>query len=275
MKTINLNVPLNWNELSKKQIFFVMKMFINEMKTDIFLILAFCNFAKVKTAGKSKFIGFEQCYPFRFRLGLKKFFLSNEEITLTKRKLSFLLKESTLTNNPLPKFKIFFKNFYGPENNLYNITLHEFIFAETNFISFSTSKQIKYLNNLIATLWRPEIENYKPKSVNFKGDRREKFNDHILFYRAKKIKYLKLYKKMAIFTFYSGSRIALQNEFPRIFSVSTEKKKTNNLSKQMLNLIRAVNGGDPTKNEKILNTNVREILGEIDSAYEKIENIKK
>jgi hypothetical protein len=268
-------MPLKWNALTTKQIFFVMKMFMKGLKKDIFLILAICNFVKIKTAGRSKFIGSEQCYPFKKRF--KKFFLSCEEIIMIKRKLYFLLQDSKLTKNPIPKFKMFLKSYYGPENNFYNITLREFIFAEMNFTSFVKSKELKYLNNIIATLWRKQVKPYKPNNVNYKGDRREHFNDFLLFKRSRKIRFLRKYKKMAIFTFYSGCRSSLQNEFPHIFSSDNGggTKSTKNLATQMLALVRAVNSGDPTKNEKILDTNIREILGEIESAYEKIENIKK
>jgi hypothetical protein len=47
------------------------------------------------------------------------------------------------------------------------------------------------------------------------------------------------------------------------------------MAKQMMDLVRAVNGGDPTKNEQLLEINVRDILGEMESAHEKVAEMKR
>ena len=272
MKPIKLTTPTTWNELTQKQLFFVMKRFIRELPEKHVLLFFLEYFAGIKLLKHNIFEKGKEF--FRFRKGWSKFQLTAEQVSQMLVQLEFLLKETGLTKNPLPVFRIRRKKYYGPADSLYNINLREFIFAEMNFMSFAKSRHVVYLNNLIAILWRPQVKPYKPNSPDYPGDRRERFNDSIWPKRARKMYKLKLYKKYALFSFYAGARAELQKEFKNVFSADGGSKQPKNMAKQLQDLVRAVNGGDPTKNEQLLEINIRDILGEMQVAHEKVEKLK-
>ncbi|MFA6400883.1 MAG: hypothetical protein WCX31_04550 [Salinivirgaceae bacterium] len=272
--TIRLTTPKTWNELTVSQLFFVMKYYLLDIPEQFLLINCLCKFSGIRLMKKTHWQEAKEF--FKFRQGRRSFILTAEEVTVMVKELSFLLKESTLTINPMPVIKMFRRRLYGPDDNIYNITLREFIFAEMNFLSFCKSKHVTYLNNLVAILWRPQVDPYMPNSPSYGGDRRERFNDNLFARRAHKLIWLRMYKKLALFTFYSGARSALQKEFPNVFSPDNSSAgKTKNMANQMMSLVRAVNGGDPTKNEQLLDLNVREILGEMETAHERVQEFKR
>lgn len=269
---LKLTAPTSWNELTQKQLFYVMKRFIRELPEKYVLINFLEYFCRIKLLkGTVRHKG-KNCFTFRKRF--RKFLMTAEQVTIMLTKLEFLLKETGLTKNPLPVFKIKRTKYYGPADSLYNITLREFIFAEMNFMSFCKGRHVVYLNNLIAILWRPQVKPYEPDSPHYSGDRRERFNDHIFIKRAHRLYKLPLYKKYALFSFYSGARIQLQKEFPAVFKEDGGSSNPRNMSKQMISLVKAVNGGDPTKDEALLDINVRSILEEMQTASERVDKIK-
>lgn len=272
-KPVKLNTAQKWNELTRKQLFFIAKLFVTRVPEEHALFRILMYLTGIKVLKKNILQGGMQY--FRFRKGRKKFLLSAEQVSIMINSLRWLVAESELTKNPLPVFRIWFKKFYGPADNLYNITLREFIFAEMNFMSFCQSQHVVYLNNIIAILWRKQVKPYKPDAPDYGGDRRERFNDSNFPARSRKLIWLKLNKKYALFNFYAGCRSAMQKEFPRVFIADGGTAKPINMAKQMMDLVRAVNGGDPTKNEQLLEINVRDILGEMESAHEKVAEMKR
>lgn len=275
MSKIELYAPKNYNELSYKQHAFILKLFEANMSESEFLISAWLMLTNTKILDKQ--IYKQGVFYYYFRHKKRKFLLTADEVDELSKQVNWLLSDSTLTNVPFAYFKTKCKKYYAPANNLYNITLSEFIFCETNFLSFCKSKYFTYLHNLIAILYRKQVKPYLPNSVDYNGDRREPFNDHLFRSNAKKISKMNKIKKLMIYNYYAGCRNALQKEFPLVFAndTPTTNTKSVNMSKNIMSLISATNGGDPTKNKQLLNTNVREILIEIEMAHKRINEIKK
>lgn len=179
--------------------------------------------------------------------------------------------DSRLTANLVPKFKIRGKTYYGPAGKLFNITLSEFIHAETNLGRYLKSKDIQYLDRLIAILYRPEDPEYDPDSIKFTGDRRMPFNDHQFELRAKKIRKLNQNLKICIFLFYTGCQWWYQQQFPHVFAHKA-KKSDNNLG--FLNLVDALSAGDVTKLDQIRSSLLMDVMVHMERAaieYEEME----
>lgn len=261
--TIQLYTPKNYNELNRKQLYFILKLFEKKLSTTEFLVLAWLQLTNTKLLSQQFFKQRKAYYLFKHNK--KRFLLTSDELLQCTKQLEWLLKESSLTKNPIPFFRIRGKKYFGPTDKLYNITLGEFIFAETNFLSFCQSKEKMYLNHLIAILYRKQKKPYRPKQIQYNGDPREEFNDFLFRRNAKKINPLDQIKKLMIFNFYAGARIALQREYPKVFTpYGSSSNNTHNLSKNILSLVSAINQGDPTKNKQLLKINIREILSEIE-----------
>lgn len=168
----------------------------------------------------------------------------------------FITVDSQLTVNLISHFKVSGTSFYGPADKLFNITLSEFIHAETNLTRYLKSKEIEYLDRLIAILWRPQKNPIRRISNHYNGDRRIPFNDHKFEKRAIRIHKLNHNTKMAILLFYQGCQAWYQKQFPHVFKPG--KKANNNLG--FLNLVDALTTGDITKTDDIRKSYLMDVM---------------
>lgn len=178
--------------------------------------------------------------------------------------------DSHLTLNLIPRFKVSGINYYGPAGKLFNVTLSEYIHAETNLSRYAKTKEIRYLDNLIAILYRPEGKHHQD-SEEYSGDRRAPFNDHRFEERAGRISKMTHNLKMCIYLFYQGCQWWYQQQFPHVFKPGTGKAD-NNLG--FLNLVDALTGGDVTKTKEIQQTLLMDVMVHLERSaaeYEKTE----
>lgn len=174
--------------------------------------------------------------------------------------------DSRLTVNLIPKFKVSGTLYYGPANKLFNVTLSEFIHAETNLGRYEKTKETEHLDRVIAILYRPQDNKYDPDSPDYKGDRRTPFNDHRFEERAGKIRRLNHNLKLCIYLFYQGCQWWYRQQFPHVFGRTA--KTDNNLG--FLNLVDALTGGDVTKTAEIHKTLLTDVMVHLERAA--IEN---
>jgi hypothetical protein len=179
--------------------------------------------------------------------------------------------DSRLTKNLVPFLDVRGERFWGPSDHLFNISFSEFIHTETNLKRFLKSKQIEFLDKLIATLYRKEDPAYDPSSVNFRGDHREPFNDHLINDRAEKISGLNHNLKMAVYLFYSGCQSWIQLQFPHVFSHKSGKEDN---SLGFLGLVDSLTGGDVTKTESVRSSYLMDIMVHLENAAIEHEKMK-
>jgi hypothetical protein len=118
------------------------------------------------------------------------------------------------------------RHFYGPREAFRNLRFDEFIFADTFYLRYLQTKQDKWLDQLVATLYRPERRPYRPKAVNYAGDRREDFNEHLLPARAEQLAKLPAHLKQAVLLYYQGCRRLLEQRYEYVFTADTSQKAT-------------------------------------------------
>lgn len=182
-----------------------------------------------------------------------------------------VILDSHLTHNVIYYFKVNGVHYYGPSSKLFNVTLSEFIHCENNMARYVRTKEMQYLDKVIAILYRPQDHRYDPDSPQFKGDRRQPFNDHHIDARARRISKLNHNVKLSIFLFYQGCQWWYQQQFPRVFKKSSAQPE-NNLG--FLNLVDALSGGDVTKIEQIRQSYLMDVMVHLERAaqeYEKLE----
>jgi len=159
--------------------------------------------------------------------------------------------------------------YYGPSDKLFNITLSEFIHAETNLGRYLKTREIGYLDKLIAILYRPKGND--PNATDFNGDIRQPFNDHRIDYHARKVHKLMMNVKLSILYFYQGCQQWYQRQFPHVFSPG-KKKADNNLG--FLNLVDALTGGDVSKTDEIRQSYLMDVMVHLERSaieYEEME----
>lgn len=124
------------------------------------------------------------------------------------------------------------QTFYGPADEMANLRWGEWIFADSNFVQYAKTKDEKYLDALIATIYRPTGygPEYVPTSPRYRGDNRERFNSNNIDYRIKLISQMPLIEKQGIYLFFLSCRWQLILSHPHVFpqpKPGTKPKKQN------------------------------------------------
>jgi len=260
--TINTDVfhlPSAWNELSAKQLLKITEFAGEEVPLYQFfikIILVITGLVPLKVP-EVEGTG-TQC--FWFKRGDNVYLISSDDIAFICSRMKFFFSvkqengrdiyyiESSLTKNLIPIVQVNGKTFYGPADALTNITFEEYIHAETNLDHFRQTHSTKYINRLIATLYRPS-NGIDKSSFEYKGDPREPFNDFLIDTRAQVIKDLPDAEKEAIMLFYNGCRKFIAGKFPNVFSGSG--KSAEDVFMEYMKLVNSLADSDITKKEQI------------------------
>jgi hypothetical protein len=138
------------------------------------------------------------------------------ELTLTAQALPWLRRPRTWYH-PLPG------RWWGPRENFRNLRFLEFIFADAYFVAYARDPAAtQWLDLLVAVLYRPQRRPYRPRAVDYAGDRREDFNPVHRDARAAQVAHLPLAAKLAVFTWYRGCRLQLERDYARVFTPANE-----------------------------------------------------
>ncbi|OZI08238.1 hypothetical protein BWI93_10245 [Siphonobacter sp. BAB-5385] len=95
--------------------------------------------------------------------------------------------ETPLESKPFDSFEHAGVVYFLPPEQLQTVTYSEYLTALTYLYHFyyDPEERTAYLTRLIATLCRPGVPGQDPLSVDFTGDYREKFNEHVVEHRAR------------------------------------------------------------------------------------------
>lgn len=260
MNTIEINKyvfksPDDWNSLTRKQLLYIAG------RLDYWLWLS----KKQYSIGKEKFFLLMKLMSIsRFNILSRKtklfykLFHSSDEDSLAGLLITtdFVFSgENTLTKNLLPTIRKGFKTYYGPSDRLSNIGFYEFVFADSFYLKYRETKNKKWLNLLVASLYRPKLE---------------RFDNALLEKRAELFSRISLAEKQAIYIFYIGCRISLVKKYPDAFS-SNKANKGKNYGWE--GIILGLAGNRFGTIEETRQTNLHTVLTYIQMNSEKNENI--
>ena len=111
----------------------------------------------------------------------------------------WIFTTNELSNVLIPSFTINLKRFHGPGERLYNVEIYEFALADGFYTKYHKTNETRYLDLLIATLWRPS-------GPGNKGDKRIQFHEEDIDTNAKTLSKLAIAKKHSILINYIGLR---------------------------------------------------------------------
>jgi hypothetical protein len=276
INNIPYSIPGSWNELTQQQLLQLVTMYnkkYNLVELSVKLLLVITGLKVVfidKYEAKGSDITSE---AFEFRHGSHHFIIDIKDIIHAASKLDFLFHieeikgqkvyslNSKLSRNLFPEIifgmPLFREIWHGPADNFTNMILSEFIHAETAFDKLLSTSDEKYLDHLIAILYRPAGK-LKTKDPEFRGDIREPFNDFIIDNRASLSHMIRDDIKIAILLFYTGSRYALTKIFPEVFSGSGSADT--DTFRSYMGLIETLANYDITKKEEIRNAYLYDVL---------------
>ena len=261
---INITIPTTWNQLTPKQ-----------------LMEAAYNLEYYHSKPEI----YKELKEFRQRLyfQLTKVLLRNNNFIKTyiaikqippstyQEHAKFLFGDVTRTLF-LPPFKIKGVTFYPPGDRLKNISIQEFSLADSLYYNYRNTGDVRYLNNLCATLYRrgggDEVDPRKPfHKILIEND--------VHFFRKLKHK-----KKLAILYAYLGSRNNIVKLHPHIFPapqqlVDPDGKplpKTESAYVPFVQLLQHKVQFDPSKLTETYRLNVYEFFNNYETELVEIQN---
>jgi len=222
MNTIHLNskkheCPDKWAELEQWHLMVWIKIITQDIqRTDAFALAAML-FYRIK---KQDF-----------------FKLSAAQLVQLKNTLAFLAEGNKLFKWVIPFVNPFlWFRYYGPSDRLASSTIQEFRFAELYYLAYQKTKEEKYIDQLIATLYRKKGAN------NLKLDNRIQVSQVLINNNAGKMKKLNPVLRSAIIFNYEGCRQYIFHKYPTIFKTTGSENKSNKLP-DLEGIIKTVAGG--------------------------------
>lgn len=261
ISSVNLSVPSSWDQLTRRQVEFVAKLFLARLSETDFLTRAFCRFARLKPIGHNRLA---QSHIFRYKG--QKLMINNEDLIWFIRSQSYLL-EVTLAKNTIPWLWIRMRRWYGPSNKCYNLTLNEYLHAESALYGYNHSGKPEYLDRLCAILYRPGGKGSSD------ADRRQSFNDFVYLKNARRFRTVDMHKRIAILMFYTGCRAEWAKSFPMLFKSGSTTSEPAFPAPEIKRMVRVLADGDVTKNSVLLKTPVWEAFEQLNDRA--AENRKK
>jgi len=234
MAVLKLTIPQDWNDLTKRNIKFISKLWFDwTSNIEEYKQLEHAN--KTKEAKALNFKILKQCTKlfmnltnvdrwWRWRLQYLFWKQTDTQLNQCIKDLLFIREDINLTKNNFPYLCLLTQKWYAPINGFSDFKAAEYAFADSCFLRYWETKEISHLNNLISILYRKKEKNNNPSSLDYTGSFREKFNRYNIEARSKKLWCISLATKTAILLWYLGSRKAYQKKFPLIFTNSVKNK---------------------------------------------------
>jgi hypothetical protein len=191
-------MPSDWNELTRKQVLFISRLFQEQLTMLDFKLRVLIKFLSLK------------------QKVIKR--IHHDDAYFLCESFDFLFKEVSLTKNLLPVLRTGRRKYFGPADAMMNCTFGEFTMANSLLDSFSKTKDQKYLDEMVAVLYRPRTWFwFIRKTFTDNQDARKKFVNRTLKKRGTRMAVLDYNIKYSIFLFFSGVLNSLPILYPYVY----------------------------------------------------------
>jgi hypothetical protein len=239
MNKIELKAPRSYSEMTTKQIEFVVKLLLRQDSEDAIWTKCFMKFANIRPI-KS----IENVFLFR-QLDSKHFFqLSPEEVNFFAKKLSFVTQRYRGINPPVVR------RMKSCDKLFRDVTFGQYLNVENYHQAYIFTKNEEYLDKIISTL-----------------------------YTGKKKK-LSASQKMWTVMWIIGVKDYFNQKYKSLFQTTSsdedaEPNERVDMYQIIQNQIRALTGGDISKNEIILKSNCWDALQELNEKVKESKELEK
>jgi len=233
-------IPSDWNELTKKQLLFVSRLFHGQLSVVDFKLRALFDFLSLK------------------KKVLKR--IHPEDAYFLCETLDFLFKEVSLSRNLLPTIGTGWTKCIGPSNAMMNCTFGEFTMANSLLDSYSKTREQKYLDEMVAVLYRRKKWFWLiRRAFTDNQDPRKKFVNRSLKKRCSRIATLDFDVKYCVFLFFSGVLNSLPVLYPYVYE---QKGGAGSEDNGWASLIISLADGktDDKSLETVMNSNLYNVL---------------
>jgi len=237
---IRRSLPSEWNELSRKQLLFVSRLFSSQLTVVDFRVRALFEFLSIK------------------RKTFKR--IAPEDAFTLCESLDFLNKEVNLTRNLIPEIKAGLRKYHGPADAMVYCTFGEFTLACSALDEFQKTGEEKYLDELVAILYRPRKLFWSiRKHLTDNQDSRAKFMNRAFKKRARKFARVDRCVKYSIYLFFNGVLNSLPALYPYVYQ---EKSEAGDQDNGWASLIISLADGKTDDNslETIMNSNLYNVF---------------
>jgi hypothetical protein len=195
--------PSDWNELTKNQLLFVSRLFHGKLTRVEFKLMALFNFLSITPKVKKR--------------------LHPDDAYFLCETLDFLFNEVSLTRNNLPAIRKGRRKYIGPSDAMMNCTFGEFTMANSLLDSFSKTREQKFLNEMVAVLYRPRKWLWSVrKSFTDNQDPRKRFVNRTLKKRAGTMVKVDYHVKYSVYLLFSGVLNSLPVLYPYVYQQKTD-----------------------------------------------------
>lgn len=222
--TLELQAPGSYNELSRAQLLKLCKQLnlnAKDLRYKIVMLLLNASRGFFKTPKVVKVL---KALP----LGYLDYLAFDDEIT------GWIFKPAKLSQYKIKDFRFCLSRYYGPANDILDITVAEFIEVSMYYGAYMASiknETVKHdlLDKMIAVLYRPGkwFYNFRKLLPNFILDRRQANNLYRFNKRSAAFTKLKPELKLAIFLQFEGAMEAFAADFPHAFNGQGEGNDNN------------------------------------------------
>lgn len=287
MRNLQINsdvfhLPSGWNDLKPDQFLRVAELALHELPVEEFRLKMFLNITGLRVMRRKEVkIDEELCFYLKHG-NTREYLVSTDELTEVCKSLDFMFtpakkKDGTdvlmihcqLYRQLIPKLIHQKVEYAGPDDGLSNILFAEYIHAETSYQHYQKTRKQKYVDRLIAVLYRPIDTNATG------GDKRIAFNDHNLDEDASKLSGLDPALKNAIYMWYEGCRSFLVQKFPEVYSGKTGSPASQDVFENFMYLVNALTDNDVTKTDKVRQSYLMEVMITLNAMARQREEMEK
>ncbi len=241
--------PTSYNELSRRQLLRLTRILYSSMN------IARANLVILKTLSGINAIRFMLASV----IELADYFYLAE----------YFYVQNDLTKNLLPVYR----GRYGPADDFDNLTGAEFTFTEMHYHQYIEGRDPRDLDKLAGMLYRRPKAGYD-KHTNPDGDVREPFNKNLVEHYGRQVKHWPLHIKQAILTWYTGCRLSLERNNPKIFGGEGSELPQYGMWSIMRSVAEKGNHGSFDKIEVMLIKEIMMELNEIVAEADRLKNFK-
>jgi len=151
-------------------------------------------------------------------------FMSPEDVFFLGEKLDWIYDTHLVHDEQhYPKFDSVFGELHGPATRLENASFIEYVYADEASSNYAKTQEEKYLNELVAILYRPLVPEDMINIITYDGESRAQFHAGTVKTRKALMETLPLERKQVIWKFFLGCKRHILDTFPEIFPGDEEE----------------------------------------------------
>lgn len=193
---------------------------------------------------------------YEFKKGRVRFKLDADRFTDLLSRLDFLQQPPGLM---APPDRI--KGCDAPDARLYGVRLDQWLVADTFYTNFVQSHDPVFLDKLITVLYARAGESWDN-------------GDHVAA-RAVRFYNIPYYLKHWVFLWYTGVKLWLMVKYSHVFSGGTGEGSDTPADEVVMGVIRSLNGGHLSNNDRVKGSDVHEALFELNKLIEENQKTTK